>query len=121
MEFRKFADKLEVIGSPTAYIIRNSRKKPDWRSVTPKIGPIAERTIESLIRTQGFGDLYRIYISAKNEGIDFNLAFIPDDVNLNPKEPFDPEYMSQLFDIGYEKGKNGYPWKKKPPGFIRPL
>ncbi|MCK5487158.1 MAG: hypothetical protein KAI86_13160 [Desulfobacterales bacterium] len=47
----------------------------------------------------------------------FNLAYIPDEFNLKAKEPFDPEYMVKLFDLGYRMALSGYPWDKTPPGF----
>jgi hypothetical protein len=30
---------------------------------------------------------------------------------------FDPEYMGQLYDLGYQMAVEGYPWKKRPIGF----
>jgi hypothetical protein len=45
------------------------------------------------------------------------LAFIPDEFDVDPKEPFDLEYMGELFDLGYRMAKGGYPWSKAPPGF----
>ena len=80
-----------------------------------KSWPIASRSIGSLIRTQGIGDLNRIFMLAKRDGLDFNLAYIPDDFNAQMNEIFDPEYMQALFDLGYEKAKDGYPWSKSPP------
>ena len=79
--------------------------------------PIAAASIDSLIRTQGLGDLYRLYLVALDDGLDYNLAYIPESFDLEPKEAFDPEYMQQLFDLGYQMAKNGYPWAKTPPGF----
>ncbi len=79
--------------------------------------PIAGRSLGSLIRTQGIGDLNRIFALAKRDGLDFNLAFIPDDFNAPKKEMFDPQYMQDLFDLGHRMAKDGYPWSKSPPGF----
>ena len=47
---------------PTIYVIRNSALKPDREAVEPKLAAIAGRSISSLIRTQGIGDLYLIYM-----------------------------------------------------------
>ncbi len=80
--------------------------------------PIASRTIESLIRTQGIGDLYQIYALCERDGNDFNLAYIPADFTDEPSEGFDPDYMSKLYERGYQMTINGYPWEKGPPGFI---
>jgi Patatin-like phospholipase len=100
------------------YIIRNSQVKAEWENVKPRIGPIAGRAIGTLIKTQGVGDLYRLYAFAKRDKIDYNLAAIPsDEAPTRPKEPFDRIYMNQLFDLGYEMAAKGYPWLKHPPGF----
>ncbi len=82
--------------------------------------PIGMRTIDSLIRTQGIGDLYQIYALTKRDGNEFNLAYIPPDFTEEPKEEFDPVYMTKLFERGYQMGVDGYPWKNAPPGFIIP-
>lgn len=110
-------EKLEVKGEPSVYLIRNARLRPVRKAMIRKVFPIADRSISSLIRTQGIGDMYRVYLAAERDGIDYNLAYVPDDFNEKPKEMFDPEYMKRLFDVGYKMAKSGFPWKKAPPGF----
>jgi hypothetical protein len=51
------------------------------------------------------------------DNADFRLAYIPDDFEIESKEPFDPEYMKALFDMGYEQARSGYAWANSPPGF----
>jgi hypothetical protein len=99
------------------YIIRNARLDPDWASVERHIFSIAGRAIASLTHTQGIGDLYRMYLQAERDGVDYNLAFIPSDFTLVHEEEFDTEYMRQLFDHAYQLSKAGYRWEKHPPGF----
>jgi hypothetical protein len=41
--------------------------------------------MRSLIHTRGIGDLYRIYATARRDGVDSNLAFIPSSFNAPPK------------------------------------
>ena len=55
--------------------------------------PIGLRSIDSLIRTQGIGDLYQIYALCERDGNNFNLAYIPAEFTEKPKEGFDPVYM----------------------------
>jgi len=100
-----------------AYIIRNARLDPDWSSVERRTLDIAGRAVASLIHTQGIGDLYKLYLITKRDGIDFNLAFISSDFKVEHKEPFDTNYMRKLFDHGYKLARKGYPWQKYPPGF----
>ena len=99
------------------YIIRSGRIKPDWKKVKPLLMPIAARAIDTLIKTQGVGDLYRLYTFARRDGLDYNLAAIPGDFPPPPKEMFDQDYMNQLFDVAYDMAQKGYPWQKYPPFF----
>ena len=117
LDMRWLMRQVGLKGESRIFVIRNSRIEPDWKTIKPKIFPILNRSISSLIRTQGIGDLYRIYLSAQRDGMDYNVAFIPSDFNEKPKEEFDPEYMGKLFDLSYQMAKNGYPWEKAPPGF----
>lgn len=100
------------------YVIRNSRLDPEWAQVERSTMTIAGRAISSLIHTQGIGDLYRIYLTAQRDGVDFNLAYIPDSFNAPHTADFDTEFMRKLFAVGYDMAAKGYPWQKKPPGFV---
>jgi predicted patatin/cPLA2 family phospholipase len=110
--------KLKVKGKPKVYVIRNSFLDADYRGIKRSVFPIASRSIDSLIRTQGIGDLYQIYALSERDGNDFNLAYIPASFTEESSEGFDPVYMRKLYELGYEMAKQGYPWEKGPPGFI---
>ncbi len=99
-----------------AYIIRNARLDPDWATVERSTLTIAGHAISALIQTQGIGDLYRLYLLAQKDGLDFNLAYIGADFTVEHQEDFDPKFMRALFDYGYQLGRKGYPWEKAPPG-----
>jgi hypothetical protein len=101
----------------TAYVIRNARLDPDWAATQRQTLKIAARAISALIASQGVGDLYRLYLTTRRDGIDFNLAFIPAEFNLVPKEDFDPEYMKPLYELGRRDLLEGKAWHKSPPGF----
>jgi hypothetical protein len=118
IDWRAVAEKLKVQGRPQVYVIRNSFLEPDYQGIKRNVVPIASRTIDSLIRTQGIGDLYQIYALCRRDGNDFNLAYIPSDFTDEPTEAFDPVYMKKLLDRGYRMALEGYPWEKAPPGFI---
>ena len=118
VDWKQITEKLKVQGKPQVYVIRNSFLDPDYLGIKRNIMPIASRTIDSLIRTQGVGDLYQIYALCRRDGNDFNLAYIPSDFIDEPTEGFDPVYMKKLLDRGYQMALDGYPWEKAPPGFI---
>jgi predicted acylesterase/phospholipase RssA len=99
------------------YVIRNARLDPEWAQVERKTMSIAGRAVNSLIHTQGIGDLYRIYATAQRDGVDYNLAFIPSTFNAPHKAEFDNAYMRELYDVGHDMALKGFPWLKTPPAF----
>lgn len=102
------------------YIIRNARLDADWASTERRTLTIAARAIASLTRTQGVGDLYRIYATAERDKIDFNLTYIPPTFNVPHVAEFDTPYMRALYDVGFQAARSGYRWQKYPPGFDAP-
>ena len=119
VDWKQITQKLKAQGNPRVYVIRNSFLEPDYQGINRSMLPIASRSIDSLIRTQGIGDLYQIYALCERDDNDFNLAYIPSEFTEKPKEGFDPEYMGKLYDLGYQMAIKGYPWSKAPPGFIK--
>lgn len=103
-------------GGSRLYVIRNGRIDPEWQAVSENLFSITQRSLSTLIKNQGIGDLYRIYSIAKQEGIDFNLASIPGDFTESSDQPFDQKYMIALFERGYAMGAEKQPWAKAPPG-----
>jgi predicted acylesterase/phospholipase RssA len=103
------------------YIIRNARMDADWASTERRTMTIAMRAIDSLTRTQGIGDLYRIFATTQRDGIDFNLTFIPATFSTPHTAQFDTNYMRALYDTGLQSAKAGYQWQKSPPGFDDPV
>jgi hypothetical protein len=101
---------------PRLFVVRNGKIDPEWQSVNENVVSITQRSISTLIKNQGIGDLYRIYSVTKRDGIDFNLASIPADFSDSSAEPFDQKYMVALFDRGYDLGSRNYSWVKAPPG-----
>ncbi len=95
-----------------AYIIRNGHVSPEYKPVKARTLSIAGRAVSSLIKSQGVGDLYELFVFAKKNNIDYNLAYIPGDFLDTSTAAFDPVYMSKLYDLGYSMAQRGYPWKK---------
>ena len=99
------------------YIIRNQSVHPKWENVKPQLKYIAIRSIDSLIKSQSIGDLYRLYTYAKRDNFEYNLAYVPKNFHGKPNSLFDPVYMHQLFNRGYQLGIAGYPWEHHPFGY----
>jgi hypothetical protein len=99
-----------------AYIIRNGKIDPHFEVTQLSLLPIAARSISTLIKTQGIGDLYRIYAVCLRNGTDFNVAYVPGSFSVESTSAFDPKYMNALFDFGYQESSSGFRWHKLPPG-----
>jgi hypothetical protein len=108
---------LQNIRERTAYIIRNARLDSNWSRVERRTVTITGKAIATLLQSQGFGDLYRIYLTTEQDGVDYNLAYIGSDFNAEHREEFDPRYMRKLYDYAFAKAAEGYPWDKVPPGY----
>lgn len=111
MDWAQLTEILDVRGTPQAYLLRNSYVREEYSPVSPRLLPIASKTVNSLIRTQGIGDAYRIYTLAERDNVDVQLSWIPQGaVSEEPDEAFDPDYMSALFEYGYRRGESGSLW-----------
>lgn len=118
IDFNALARQHDASRERSLFVIRNARLDPDWAQIERKTFSIAKRAISSLIQTQSVGDLYRIYLEAERDGLDFNLAHIPASFRMPHVEQFNTEYMRALFKVGYDLAADGYPWEKTPPGYI---
>ena len=114
--FRKILENLQVPGRPDVYVLRNGRLNPIWKTTKNKFLSIAGRAVSELIRTQGEGDLYRIYLQSLKDGLTFHVASIPDSFTREAQEPFDQAYMQELFAVGRDLGLHNRGWTGNPPG-----
>jgi hypothetical protein len=98
------------------YVIRNGKIGPEWKATKETTLALAQRSLETLTKNQGIGDLIRAYAKARDDKIDFNLISIPDAFEAPRPGPFNPLYMKPLYETGYALGRVGIPWSKAPPG-----
>jgi predicted acylesterase/phospholipase RssA len=109
--FAQLREELDIKGTPTAYVIRNSRVETVYKPVKARLTNIATRSVESLIRTQGIGDAFRIAATSQRDGVELQLTWIPMTAPEDPGETmFDPTYMSALFEYGYQRAVDGTAW-----------
>lgn len=113
LDWKAVRSTLRVQGQPQIYIIRNSRLSDRWTPVSPRLVPIMTRSIASLTRNQGIGDLARIFIAAQRADLGFNLARVPADFDQEPNELFDPVYMRALYERGFNLARDGDPWRRE--------
>ena len=115
--FREQSGKSPKSGVCSIYVIRNGKLASEKQQMPRRVIPIVSRSFGTLMKAHSWGDLYRLYLMAKNDNVDFNYVSIPDNFVPKGKEMFDPVEMKRLFDLGYEMAESGYQWQKDIPGF----
>jgi hypothetical protein len=99
----------------TVYVIRNGKIVPEYDAVPSNVLAISARSLFTLTKNQGIGDLNEIYAIARRDGAAFRLASIPQSFTVKSTKSFDPVYMKALFEVGYRIGQSGDGWAKSPP------
>ena len=97
------------------YLMRNGRLEPEWAPTPRRTLGIGERAISALVQAEGVGDVHRVYRTALQDGVDFNLAYIGSDFRTAAHPMFDSAYMQALYDYGYRLAVSGAAWHKSPP------
>jgi hypothetical protein len=99
---------------PIVYIIMNGKLAAEFEVVKSSTLPIVRRSFETSVRANTRNTLIASYQFAKNRKWGFNLASIDPDYSKSPVDGFDPAYMQQLFDYGYQRGRGGRLWQWTP-------
>ena len=102
------------------YLVMNNELIPPYMPVRLRIANIGGAAVSSLIRGSGTGDLYKLYVVAERDDIDFSVGWIPARTRCSPPiETFDPVFMRCLFGVGGELFRSGELWRDLPPSFVR--
>ncbi|WP_171230809.1 hypothetical protein [Ruegeria sp. HKCCA4008] len=97
------------------YAIRNGKVEPELRVTEIGFFKVSARSLSTLIKAQGVGDLRLAYKLSLQKGAKYRATWIGTDFDHPLSEPFDPEYMQALFDYGYMRFKSGNLWSDHPP------
>ena len=101
----------------TAWVVVNNKLDKPYAPVPPRLLRIAAAAAGGLLGGSGAGDLYRLWAIAARDGIDLNIVSIPRDFDAVATEPFDPVYMTALYELGRAMGLAGDAWSDRPPDF----
>jgi hypothetical protein len=99
------------------YVIRNGRLDPQPRTVERSLGSISGYAIDSLLKTSGINDLYRLYLGDAAGELELHYIAIPPDYKPSTLEEFDQKEMGLQYELGYKMAVDGIPWRRLPPGY----
>ena len=111
IRFREIEARLGIAPKKTLWVIRNTKIGADYRPVESGVASIAARSINTLTKYQGRGDLLALESLARRDGFDFRLTYVPDSFDLPYEALFDPAYMSALYAVGYRAALEDSPWE----------
>ncbi|WP_040307607.1 patatin-like phospholipase family protein [Agarivorans albus] len=97
------------------FVIRNGLLKPHYQVTNNNLTDIGLRSISTIIRNQGIGDVEHIYHFAQHNQMSFRLAYIDNDFSKISDEAFTKEYMTSLYQYGYQKTIADSLWENVPP------
>jgi len=106
-----------------AYLIRNDiLEAENYQTVERKTLAIANQALTQFAHSHGDGDILMAYLTARQDGFGFNMAFVTDDfAHKAPTSRFDKDYMVSLFNYAEARAEKGYPWSRVPPGLNEAL
>jgi hypothetical protein len=105
---------------PKVYVIMNGKLAPDFEVVRAATLPIVTRSFETSVRANTRNTLLASYQFAKSRNWQFNLASIDPAYPKPASYGFEPGYMEQLFDYGYQRGRSGIVWQTTPAEYQAP-
>jgi hypothetical protein len=104
-------------GREHIYVIHNGQLLPAPTQVPRSLRGIALRVLESSGKSAMTGDLFRIHAFAREAEASFHWVTIPEGVEIEGDEVFDPVTMGKLYEVGYRTAMAGPVWATRPPGF----
>lgn len=76
---------------------------------------ISLRSISELMRGLFYKTIYQGYVTTRNAGSKFKIAYLPDEVSTGNSFEFDPKEMRRLFKVGYQMAGDPKSWADEPP------
>jgi hypothetical protein len=95
------------------WIVHNAKINAVYQPQNTNLRKLGERTLETLIKSQGVGGLERIASNAGRDGFSIRAMIMPSKFLEKPTELFEPGYMSRLFAVGSEMGADPKNWSTR--------
>jgi predicted acylesterase/phospholipase RssA len=103
-------------GREEVFVIHNGQLGANPQATRRSVTSIALRTFDSAGKAATVGDLFRIYTIAARERAGFRWINIPDGVEIQGEQLFDPPRMKELYEVGRRRALEGPRWFTGPPG-----
>jgi hypothetical protein len=102
------------------YVLRNGWVTPTPEPVQRALSSISMRAILSMLKVSGINDLWRLYLSTRDDDVHFHYVAIPAAYVPTTTEQFNQAEMIREYGFGRELALDGIPWQSAPPGYAAP-
>ncbi len=107
-----------ALAVPQAFAVPPDREGRLWLLVNYVVEPefgvtpagslgVGQRAYGTLIKSDLRSELFALSAAARETGFALRLASIPETVPWDPRDPFSPEFMGRLFEIGRRQALTG--------------
>jgi predicted acylesterase/phospholipase RssA len=96
------------------YVLVNNALMPEFSTTQDSTLPVMARAYSMLIKSQTRSALLALYQYALRRQISFHVAAIDKHFAYNMSDPFNPNYMRSVFELGHAEMMSGTLWKPKP-------
>jgi hypothetical protein len=103
------------------YVLRNGWVTPTFQPVQRGLTSISMRAVLSMFKMSGINDLWRLYLSTRDDNVNFRYVAIPADYVPSTAEQFDKAEMNREYDYGHKMALDGITWLTAPPGYAAPV
>ncbi|WP_034997334.1 patatin-like phospholipase family protein [Beijerinckia mobilis] len=97
------------------YVLMNTTIDPSFAVVENSTLPITRTSLSTLLRSTSMNKLLATYLYTRTHHIGFHLTSIEAQYAGNSDtRPFDTDHMRRLFELGYQRGRQGHFWQTSP-------
>lgn len=94
------------------YVIINNRLAPEFEVVDADVPGQLGRTVSTLLKAHTRSEILAMIGFARSDGMDFNLAYVNEDLPKDLKPGFNAKYMRAVYALAHERSLAGDFWKK---------
>jgi hypothetical protein len=101
-------------GRVNLYVIVNNILEPEFQLVPNSTLGVLQRTYSTVSKSQTRASLDATYEFTRRVGLKFHVAAIDRLIPYPANDPFNPEYMRTLYQIGFDEATTAAVWKDAP-------
>lgn len=96
------------------HVIINNEYDPQFSVIRSNSVPVVSRAYSTLLKATTQTTINATYAFAARNNIGFRMSYIDRYIPYKQTDPFNTQYMQELFEYGHKKGMQGI-WDERPP------